>query len=980
VKTVLAPNYTPIFTPGAPGLGKIDFTGIPGFVNNRLMAVFDQTINSLVYAEGLQGFGGYWDTTTKILTLSANTSTSTSSNLLQVVFDSQNVTVTPAEGQFDAINKQRVSQPQSLIDTDFEYGLQPQKWEFLQLSNNRPTAFYNPTNPILVGALTANGSRTVTVSSNTYPGSGVPFYIQESLDPNVNGWYMSDYTYGQQGSYWTFTVATPPLTIGSILDYTRTLLFTGNYYTRSSIPVSQAAGGFLVGTTGSTNLTATTLYAHNLTVGNPFYIVGCSDSLRSAITAINGAFTVSTTPSANTFTFNISAGYNGTSVTATSGVSGTLFARPNGYSIHRAFDGGVFFTCGPGSPNSQMIRQTRRYFRYQAGKGINFSTGSILKPAMFVNNIWSTPGTATVSVSTKYETGAAPGMYITVTGVANDNAYNGTYQVTSVINPNTFTYTASSNTSVGYGINYGLGAPVTISPQSWYGQTTRIGMFDNQNGIFFEHDGQTLYVVRRNSTNILQGTCSVTQNSNALSGNGTYFSQQLKPNDVIVLRDQSYRVSSILSDTIVNISPEYKGVTIPAGVVIAKTVDLKIPQSQWNLDKLDGTGQSAYNIDLSKMQMFCIDYSWYGAGFIRWGVRGIDGSYIYCHKLVNNNVNTVAFMRAGNLPARYEEHTLQPSTILVGGPYSSSVSTISVSSTVGFPSAGTARIVGSGNNAPIEYFTYSNTTPTTFGGMTRGVFGGGPAMAWTVNTTAPISIELANTPPAAALAHWGSSVIMDGGYQNDLNYSFNTGSYEAGAPSLSAITSVAAGKTQPLLSIRLAPSVDSGRSGVFGAREVINRMQLKMKAIDAITTGLFRINFILNGQIYTNQLWQTIAGQSNSGTSSLAQVTYHSSVSSNTAGTLSDGVSGGENIYGFYISSDSSTAGNVTKYTQQTIDLSSLRDMGTSILGGGLDNKPSYTTANVYPDGPDVITITATNLATTAGNVGIRLSWEEGQA
>ena len=37
----------------------------------------------------------------------------------------------------------RVSEPQSLIDTDFEYGTQPTKWETITLLNGRPTAFYN---------------------------------------------------------------------------------------------------------------------------------------------------------------------------------------------------------------------------------------------------------------------------------------------------------------------------------------------------------------------------------------------------------------------------------------------------------------------------------------------------------------------------------------------------------------------------------------------------------------------------------------------------------------------------------------------------------------------------------------------------------------------------------------------------------------------------------------------------------------------
>jgi hypothetical protein len=35
----------------------------------------------------------------------------------------------PSPGSQDPVGKMRVSQPQSLIDTDFEYGQQPTKWE-----------------------------------------------------------------------------------------------------------------------------------------------------------------------------------------------------------------------------------------------------------------------------------------------------------------------------------------------------------------------------------------------------------------------------------------------------------------------------------------------------------------------------------------------------------------------------------------------------------------------------------------------------------------------------------------------------------------------------------------------------------------------------------------------------------------------------------------------------------------------------------
>ena len=54
------------------------------------------------------------------------------------------------------------------------------------------------------------------------------------------------------------------------------------------------------------------------------------------------------------------------------------------------------------------------------------------------------------------------------------------------------------------------------------------------------------------------------------------------------------------------------------------------------------------------MQMIGIQYSWYGAGFIDFMVRGADGNFVFAHRMRNSNVNTEAFMRSGNLPVRYE--------------------------------------------------------------------------------------------------------------------------------------------------------------------------------------------------------------------------------------------------------------------------------------------------------------------------------------
>ena len=57
-----------------------------------------------------------------------------------------------------------------------------------------------------------------------------------------------------------------------------------------------------------------------------------------------------------------------------------VYVRNNGSAIHRYFDGGVQISPEGYSPNCQIVRQTRGYFRYQSGKGIQFSTGILFKP------------------------------------------------------------------------------------------------------------------------------------------------------------------------------------------------------------------------------------------------------------------------------------------------------------------------------------------------------------------------------------------------------------------------------------------------------------------------------------------------------------------------------------------------------------------------------------------------------------------------
>lgn len=83
-------------------------------------------------------------------------------------------------------------------------------------------------------------------------------------------------------------------------------------------------------------------------------------------------------------------------------------------------------------------------------------------------------------------------------------------------------------------------------------------------------------------------------------------------------------------------------------------VDNRIPQADWNLDQLDGTGPSKIILDLSKTQIFTTDFQWLGVGRIRYGFD-IAGVRVYVHEILNANALDVVFMRTPTLPVRYEQ-------------------------------------------------------------------------------------------------------------------------------------------------------------------------------------------------------------------------------------------------------------------------------------------------------------------------------------
>lgn len=81
-------------------------------------------------------------------------------------------------------------------------------------------------------------------------------------------------------------------------------------------------------------------------------------------------------------------------------------------------------------------------------------------------------------------------------------------------------------------------------------------------------------------------------------------------------------------------------------------VETRIPQSQWNTDKFDGTGIGG-TIDVTKTQILWMDIEWLGVGSVRCGFV-VDGTFVMAHRFDHDNIETRTYMTTAILPLRYE--------------------------------------------------------------------------------------------------------------------------------------------------------------------------------------------------------------------------------------------------------------------------------------------------------------------------------------
>jgi hypothetical protein len=210
----------------------------------------------------------------------------------------------PAE-LIDPVTKLRVSEPQTMMDTDFEYGLQPTKWETVELINNTPSFFSasgDTTIPNLLDLTTTADSREIKVTTSLPHGLavGIPLNVSGSKSLTADGAYIINSV--PDTTTFTYLCKQNQLVTASIIDL-YTSVITGQFFQGSQIKIADSEG-IVTNASGSSTLTVKTDSPHGFGVNTPFYFLNLNSTISQEFDSSNtGAktFDSSNTATAQSF-------------------------------------------------------------------------------------------------------------------------------------------------------------------------------------------------------------------------------------------------------------------------------------------------------------------------------------------------------------------------------------------------------------------------------------------------------------------------------------------------------------------------------------------------------------------------------------------------------------------------------------------------------------------------------------------------------
>ena len=305
----------------------------------------------------------------------------------------------PAEF-IDPVTKLRVSEPTNLIDTDFEYGLQPTKWETVELINNTPSFFSksgDTTIANITAVVTTATSREIKVTTLTAHGLavGIPINVSGTKSVTADGAYIINSI--PDNFTFTYLAKEPQNSTASIFDL-YTSIITGEFFQGSQIKISDSQG--IITDAGSPSiLTVQTDSPHGFQVGTPFYFLNLNSTVSQQFDSSNtGAKSFDSSNSATAQTFdgsNTLTSYsidlnNKALLSGTTSATATFNASTDTITVTHTSEG---FSGKPiGTPLYYNVSAASGYFAtYPRGIVYLASTGN--------NTLGGPNGTSTFSVS-----------------------------------------------------------------------------------------------------------------------------------------------------------------------------------------------------------------------------------------------------------------------------------------------------------------------------------------------------------------------------------------------------------------------------------------------------------------------------------------------------------------------------------------------------------------------------------------------------
>jgi hypothetical protein len=101
---------------------------------------------------------------------------------------------------------------------------------------------------------------------------------------------------------------------------------------------------------------------------------------------------------------------------------------------------------------------------------------------------------------------------------------------------------------------------------------------------------------------------------------------------------------------------EFSGGVYSIKIVRNSSIFISVNQTDWNIDKMNGTGPTGLTLDFSKTQLFVADMEWLGVGRVRFGFYSY-GRIQYCHQVININDLTEPYTTSINLPICFSIHS-----------------------------------------------------------------------------------------------------------------------------------------------------------------------------------------------------------------------------------------------------------------------------------------------------------------------------------